>query len=66
MKLPRAISLCCSFYSIGLPPEILGLDALSEKDIDFVREVSPHFDSNMSDALKFLDPDSLKLLPEKV
>jgi phosphoenolpyruvate carboxylase len=66
VKLPRAIGLCCSFYSIGIPPEVLGLDALSDRDIDYVREVSPHFDTNMRDALRFLNPDSLRLLSEKV
>jgi len=66
VKLPRAIGLCCAFYSLGIPPEVLGLDGLTDKDIEYVREVSPHFDDNMRDALRFMNPDSMKLLPEKV
>ncbi|HOB37695.1 MAG: phosphoenolpyruvate carboxylase [Methanomassiliicoccaceae archaeon] len=66
VKLPRAIGFCCSFYSLGIPPEVLGLDGLSERDIDFIREVSPHFDGNMRDALRFMNPESMRLLPEKV
>ena len=66
VKLPRAISFCCAFYSIGIPPEILGLDALSDEDIQYVREVSPFFDDNMKDALRYLNPASLKLVPEIV
>ncbi len=66
IKLPRAIGFCCSFYSLGIPPEVLGLDGLTERDVEFVREVSPHFDDNMRDALKFMNPESMKLLPDKV
>ncbi|MEM0449049.1 MAG: phosphoenolpyruvate carboxylase [Methanomassiliicoccales archaeon] len=66
VRLPRAISLCCAMYSIGLPPEVLGLDALNEKDLEFLRESSPSFDANLMDALRYLNQDSLRLLPEGV
>jgi phosphoenolpyruvate carboxylase len=66
IKLPRAIGFCCAFYSIGIPPEILGLDALDERDLDYLRQVSPHFDDSMKDALRYMNPDSMKLLPLKV
>ena len=66
IKLPRAIGFCCSFYSLGIPPEILGLDGLTQKDIDYIREISSHFDETMVDALQFMNPESMKLLPEKV
>ena len=66
IKLPRAIGFCCSFYSLGIPPEVLGLDGLTERDIEFVRDVSPHFDDNMRDALKFMNMESMKLLPDRV
>ncbi|MBI0582787.1 MAG: phosphoenolpyruvate carboxylase [Methanomassiliicoccus sp.] len=64
--LPRAIGFCCAFYSIGIPPEILGLDALDDQDLDYLRQVSPHFDDNMRDALRFMNPESMKTLPLKV
>ena len=66
IKLPRAIGFCCAFYSLGIPPEVLGLDGLTERDVDFLREVSPHFDDNMRDAIRYMNPESMKLLPEKV
>jgi phosphoenolpyruvate carboxylase len=66
IKLPRAIGFCCAFYSIGIPPEILGLDALDDSDLDYLRQVSPHFDENMKDALQFMNPESMKTLPLKV
>lgn len=66
IKLPRAIGFCCSFYSLGIPPEVLGLDGLTSRDIDFLREASPHFDDNMRDALRFMNPESMALLPETV
>jgi len=63
MRMPRAIGFCCSLYSIGIPPEILGLDALTERDLDFVRDASPHFDRGMRQALEFMSPESMELLP---
>lgn len=64
VKLPRAIGFCCALYSLGLPPELLGLNALTEKDLDFVRDVSPYFDHSMQDALRFMNPHSLDSLPQ--
>ncbi|MBM4237143.1 MAG: phosphoenolpyruvate carboxylase [Euryarchaeota archaeon] len=62
VRLPRAISLTAALYSIGLPPEILGLDALSQDDYEFVAEAFPHLDESFGDALRFLNPHSLGLL----
>ncbi len=64
VKLPRAIGYCCALYSIGLPPELLGLNALTEKDLDYVRDISPYFDHSMKDALKFMNPAVLDSVPE--
>jgi len=66
VKLPRAISLSCALYSIGIPPEVLGLDALNARDMDYLREVSPHFDANLGDAVRYMNGNSMRLLPSKV
>ncbi len=59
VKLPRAIRFCCSLYSVGIPPEMLGLNALNEKDLDYMREVYAGFDSDLKDSLKYLNIDNL-------
>ncbi|MCD6485444.1 MAG: hypothetical protein J7L47_10090 [Candidatus Odinarchaeota archaeon] len=33
----------CGFYSIELPPELLGLNVLSEKDIAFIADIYQDF-----------------------
>jgi phosphoenolpyruvate carboxylase len=58
VKLPRAISFTCALYSIGLPPELLGLTALSDDDIDFIRTTYLGFDEDLRDALRFFNPTS--------
>lgn len=63
ITLPRAITFTAALYSIGLPPEILGLSALSEGDLQFVREVYIHFEDDLRDALMYFNPDT-GLLPK--
>lgn len=58
ITLPRAIKFTAALYSIGLPPEILGLNALDEDDIQFVKEVYVNFEEDLRDALQFFNPDS--------
>ncbi len=62
--LPRAIPFCAALYSIGLPPELLGLHLLSKEDIRNVSELypSPNFEEDLKDALSFYNPKSLSLL----
>jgi phosphoenolpyruvate carboxylase len=66
IKLPRAIKFCAALYSFGLPPEILGLNVLSEKDIDGIRNVYKNFDEDLRDSLKFLNKDNLKFFPIEI
>jgi len=61
--LPRAIPFCCALYSIGLPPEILGLSCLSEKELEFIYEFCGR---DIEDGLKFYNPNVVKILPNEV
>lgn len=62
--LPRAIPFCATLYSIGLPPELLGLHSLNKEDLRNVSELypSPNFEEDLKDALSFYNPKSLSLL----
>lgn len=66
IKLPRAITFCASLYSIGLPPEILGLSTLTQKDIADVKEVYPDFEEDLNDALCYLNKDAFSFIPEEI
>lgn len=57
-QLPRAISFTAALYSLGVPPELLGLSALTEADLRFVRTQYRHFDADLRDALRFADLES--------
>lgn len=65
IHLPRAITFTSTLYSIGIPPEILGIGTLSDDDIDFVRDIYVNFDADLKDALRYLNPDS-RYLPEGI
>lgn len=65
--LPRAIKFTASLYSLGIPPEILGLNALSEKEFELISEyykglyrdlsfAFAHFNPNAAKKFKFLKP----------
>ncbi|MFQ6052068.1 MAG: phosphoenolpyruvate carboxylase [Candidatus Hydrothermarchaeota archaeon] len=64
VKLPRAIKFTAALYSIGLPPEILGLNALDENDLQFVKKAYVNFENDLRDALKYFNQESLSLLPK--
>ena len=53
VTLPRAIGFAASLYSIGVPPELLGLACLTEDDLIFIREVYPNLDGDLRAALRF-------------
>jgi phosphoenolpyruvate carboxylase len=58
VTLPRAITFTAAMYSIGVPPEILGLSALDRDDLAFVRKVYVNFDRDLLDAIRYMNPDS--------
>ncbi len=57
VSLPRAISFTCALYSLGLPPELIAFDALTDSDLAFVYGNYPSFQAKIADALRFTDPD---------
>ncbi|NMA09942.1 MAG: phosphoenolpyruvate carboxylase, partial [Methanomicrobiales archaeon] len=56
--LPRAIKFTAPLYSIGLPPEVLGLDALDDADIGFLRDTYINFDEDLRAAARFLNTET--------
>jgi len=65
IQLPRAISFTASLYSIGLPPEILGLNALTKSEIEFVSQIYLNLKSDLTDALTYFNPNC-KFLPRNL
>ncbi|ATZ60719.2 MAG: phosphoenolpyruvate carboxylase [Methanosarcinales archaeon Met12] len=61
ITLPRAITFTAALYSMGLPPEILGLNALDEDDIQFIRDVYVNFEDDLMDSLKYFNPNAVFL-----
>ncbi|MBT4540446.1 phosphoenolpyruvate carboxylase [Candidatus Woesearchaeota archaeon] len=67
IQLPRAIKFCCALYSIGLPPEILGLNALDSKDIDYLKSTCyANLDYDLENAMRYFNKDNLEFLPLKI
>ena len=56
-RLPRAIGFTASLCSMGLPPALLGLNALTQKDYDFILTQYINFEEDLKDALKYYNPD---------
>ncbi len=63
IKLPRAISFCCSLYSIGLPPEVIGFSAVNDKVYEVLCEAIKSFEIQMEFVVRHLNRESLKLIP---
>lgn len=66
ISLPRAIPFCSALYSIGIPPELLGLSALSGKELDSVREMYVAFDEDMADSARYVCTENIARLPNGV
>ncbi len=63
VTLPRAITFTAALYSLGLPPELLGLTAFQPATYHRAREIYYFFEEDLRDALRGLNPDS-PYLPE--
>jgi len=63
---PRVITFCAALYSIGLPPELIGLSSLSVERISSLRKMYPGFDQDLKDAAQYWNPECKKLIPLEV
>ena len=66
VSLPRAIPFCASLYSLGVPPELLGLAALTDADWSWLRAMVPSVESELIEAVRYFDRDGLAWLPPLV
>ncbi len=60
VKLPRAITFCAALYSLGLPPELLGLSRVTKNDLDTIGVSYENFESDFRDAAQYLNKANLK------
>jgi phosphoenolpyruvate carboxylase len=58
VRLPRAIGFCAALYSIGIPPEVIGLDALDDADIAYLRQ-DKNFERDLRDAMTYCNEEIL-------
>ncbi len=64
VQLPRAITFTASLYSIGIPPEIIGFSALSDKDVEFLSEnVYRKIFTDLEDAMQYYNEDTIQEFP---
>ncbi|MDZ7688114.1 MAG: phosphoenolpyruvate carboxylase [Halobacteriales archaeon] len=54
--LPRAITYTAALYSVGLPPEMLGVHGMTGDDLDFVDDTFPLFYENLEEAVSCYNP----------
>lgn len=65
LSLPRAIAFTAALYSLGLPPELLALNALTGSDLEDLEEIYVGFHDDLKDALSFADLES-DLFPREI
>jgi phosphoenolpyruvate carboxylase len=57
-SLPRVITFTATLYSLGCPPELFGLESLTEADLTFIRKHIINFDEDILTALCYYNPAS--------
>ncbi|WP_338603842.1 phosphoenolpyruvate carboxylase [Sulfolobus tengchongensis] len=67
VSLPRAISFVGSLYSIGIPPELIGISSLAnltEEEWDVFKENYINFKHDLQSASRFFNWESLELIKD--
>jgi len=68
-QLPRAITFTAGFYSIGVPPEFIGLGktllGLSQHKLDVLQKEHSAFSTDLEQAGRFLNRDNLDVLAKR-
>lgn len=65
VQLPRAITFTAALYSLGLPPELLALNALDKEDMEFIKSFYANVEYDLASACQFADFDS-PFIPHEV
>lgn len=65
IKLPRAIPFVCSMYSLGFPPELLGITSLNREDFKILKTYYRNFKLDLEDSLRYINFDS-PFIPDKI
>jgi len=66
VALPRVISFCAALYSIGLPPDLLGLSVLAQKERKYVTSVYSRFEQSQREIMSLWNPKVLQILPPRI
>ncbi|MCS7279780.1 MAG: phosphoenolpyruvate carboxylase [Thermodesulfobacteriaceae bacterium] len=66
VKLPRAINFCGACYSIGLPPEIIGLSAFTKEELQDLKELYQNLEFDISCAMRYFNSKCLELLSKEL
>ncbi len=65
VSLPRAIGFCSACYSMGLPPEILGLGALSSQELRALESIYRNLRVDLALALRYFNARVFEILPKE-
>jgi phosphoenolpyruvate carboxylase len=67
LTLPRAITFCAALYSLGLPPEVLGMSSIKSGDIEFLEKgIYKNVFSDARAALRYVNIDNIRKIEPKL
>src|SRR5208337_1046237 len=67
VRLPRAINFTAALYSIGIPPEILGLStlpSLTDEEYETLNQIYPHWKNDLEHAANYVCWTNFSLLTD--